>query len=67
MLPAEPLHAGAVRISHEFQPVTAVGGDFLHYFRYDRCRIPLRIGDQRQKSVAQAGATTPCGFFAAAN
>lgn len=32
MLPAEPLHAGAVMISHEFQPVAAVGGDFLDYF-----------------------------------
>jgi serine phosphatase RsbU (regulator of sigma subunit) len=32
MLPAESLRAGAVMISHEFQPVAAVGGDFLDYF-----------------------------------
>ena len=31
MLPAESLRAGAVMISHEFQPVAAVGGDFLDY------------------------------------
>jgi hypothetical protein len=27
MLPAESLRAGAVRISHEFQPIAAVAGD----------------------------------------
>jgi serine phosphatase RsbU (regulator of sigma subunit) len=32
MLPAEPLRAGGVSISHEFQPVAEVGGDFLDYF-----------------------------------
>ena len=32
MLPAESLRAGAVMISHEFQPVAAVGGDFPDYF-----------------------------------
>jgi hypothetical protein len=33
MLPAEALHAGTVTISHEFQPVATVGGDFLDYFQ----------------------------------
>ena len=33
MLPAHPLHAGSVSISHEFQPAAEVGGDYLDYFR----------------------------------
>jgi hypothetical protein len=32
ILPTEALHAGSIEISHEFQPVTAVGGDFLDDF-----------------------------------
>ena len=32
MLPSQPLHIGSVLISHEFQPVTEVGGDYLDYF-----------------------------------
>jgi len=32
MRPAESLRAGAVMISHEFQPVASVGGDFPDYF-----------------------------------
>jgi serine phosphatase RsbU (regulator of sigma subunit) len=32
MLPDEALHAGSVKISHAFQPVTEVGGDFFGLF-----------------------------------
>ena len=31
MLPTEALRSGTIRISHEFQPVAEVGGDFLDY------------------------------------
>lgn len=39
MLPSESLRAGAVTISHEFQPVAAAGGDFLDYLSADGCRL----------------------------
>ena len=32
MLPTDALHAGSIEICHEFQPMAAVGGDFLDYF-----------------------------------
>ena len=35
MLPAEVLCAGPVIITHEFQPVDIVGGDFVDYFPMD--------------------------------
>src|SRR6266705_5754529 len=58
MLPAEPLHAGAVMISHEFQPVTAVGGDFLDYFELTDGSIGLYLGDVTGKGL-------PAALFAA--
>src|ERR1700726_2990946 len=54
MLPAEPLRAGAVRISHEFQPVTAVGGDFLDYFELADGSIGLYLGDVSGKGLPAA-------------
>ena len=33
MFPVESLRTDSVRITHEFQPVAAVGGDFLDYFQ----------------------------------
>src|SRR5467141_2964388 len=54
MLPAEPLRAGAVRISHEFQPVAAVGGDFLDYFELADGSIGLYLGDVSGKGLAAA-------------
>src|SRR3984893_13992064 len=54
MLPAEPLRAGAVRISHEFQPVAAVGGDFLDYFELADGSIGLEGGDGAGKGLAAA-------------
>ena len=32
VLPSQPLHSDKVLISHEFQPVSEVGGDDLDYF-----------------------------------
>jgi Stage II sporulation protein E (SpoIIE) len=55
MLPAEPLRAGAVRISHEFQPVAAVGGDFLDYFELSDGSVGLYLGDvSGRKGLAAA-------------
>ena len=54
MLPAEPLRAGAVRISHEFQPVSAVGGDFLDYFQLSDGKIGLYLGDVSGKGLPAA-------------
>jgi hypothetical protein len=45
MLPVEPLRAGGVRISHEFQPIAEVGGDFLDYFEMTDGCIGLYLGD----------------------
>jgi sigma-B regulation protein RsbU (phosphoserine phosphatase) len=54
ILPAEPLRAGAVRISHEFQPVAAVGGDFLDYFELADGNVGLYLGDVSGKGLAAA-------------
>jgi sigma-B regulation protein RsbU (phosphoserine phosphatase) len=51
MLPAESLRAGAVTISHEFQPVAAVGGDFLDYFELTDNSIGLYLGDVSGKGL----------------
>lgn len=54
MLPGQPLRSGAVRISHEFQPVAAVGGDFLDYFEMADGSIALYLGDVSGKGLAAA-------------
>jgi phosphoserine phosphatase RsbU/P len=54
MLPAEPLRAGGVRISHEFQPVAEVGGDFLDYFELTDGCIGLYLGDVSGKGLPAA-------------
>src|SRR6266446_1902576 len=54
MLPTETLRAGAVRISHAFQPVAAVGGDFLDYFELSDGTIGLYLGDVAGKGLAAA-------------
>jgi len=54
MMPAEPLRVGAVRISHAFQPVAAVGGDFLDYFEMSDGSIGLYLGDVSGKGLAAA-------------
>ena len=54
MLPAESLRAGAVMISHEFQPVSAVGGDFLDYFQLLDGTIGLYLCDVSGKGLPAA-------------
>src|SRR5882672_12370506 len=54
MLPAESLRAGAVRISHEFQPIAAVGGDFLDYFELTDESVGLYLGDVSGKGLPAA-------------
>jgi serine phosphatase RsbU (regulator of sigma subunit) len=44
MMPAESLRVGVVMISHEFQPIAAVSGDFLDYFELTDGRIGLYLG-----------------------
>jgi serine phosphatase RsbU (regulator of sigma subunit) len=51
MLPADSLRAGTVTISHEFQPVAAVGGDFLDYFELTDNSIGLYLGDVSSKGL----------------
>jgi sigma-B regulation protein RsbU (phosphoserine phosphatase) len=54
MMPAEALRSGAVMISHEFQPLTAVGGDFLDYFRLTDGTSGLYLGDVSGKGLPAA-------------
>src|SRR5438552_7476042 len=54
MMPAESLRTGAVMISHEFQPIAAVGGDFLDYFELTDRRIGLYLGDVSGKGLPAA-------------
>jgi sigma-B regulation protein RsbU (phosphoserine phosphatase) len=54
MLPAESLRAGAVMISHEFQPLAAVGGDFLDYFELTDKSVGLYLGDVSGKGLPAA-------------
>ncbi|HKM67543.1 MAG TPA: SpoIIE family protein phosphatase [Candidatus Acidoferrum sp.] len=54
MLPAQPLRVAGVTISHEFQPVTEVGGDYLDYFKLSDDNIGLYIGDVSGKGLPAA-------------
>jgi phosphoserine phosphatase RsbU/P len=54
MLPAESLRTGNVRISHAFQPVTEVGGDFLDYFQLTDGCFGLYLGDVSGKGLPAA-------------
>lgn len=54
MLPTEALRAGAVMVSHEFQPIAAVGGDFLDYFQLTDGKIGLYLGDVSGKGLPAA-------------
>jgi sigma-B regulation protein RsbU (phosphoserine phosphatase) len=54
MLPAESLRAGAVMITHEFQPIAAVGGDFLDYFELTDETVGLYLGDVSGKGLPAA-------------
>lgn len=54
MLPSEALRAGSVTLSHEFQPMTAVGGDFLDYFQLPDGTMGLYLGDVSGKGLPAA-------------
>jgi sigma-B regulation protein RsbU (phosphoserine phosphatase) len=54
MMPVESLRAGGVMISHAFQPIAAVGGDFLDYFELTDGSIGLYLGDVSGKGLPAA-------------
>ncbi len=54
MLPPHPLRLNGVTISHEFQPVTEVGGDYLDYFKLSDETIGLYVGDVSGKGLPAA-------------
>jgi sigma-B regulation protein RsbU (phosphoserine phosphatase) len=54
MLPGQPLRTPNVVISHEFQPVTEVGGDYLDYFTLSDETVGLYIGDVSGKGLPAA-------------
>jgi len=54
MMPAHPLCHAGVTISHEFQPVTEVGGDYLDYFKLSDETIGLYVGDVSGKGLPAA-------------
>jgi hypothetical protein len=54
MLPAESLRTNGVRISHAFQRVTEVGGDFLDYFELTDGVLGLYLGDVSGKGLPTA-------------
>jgi phosphoserine phosphatase RsbU/P len=54
MLPSHPLHHCGIVISHEFQPVAEVGGDYLDYFVLSDGTIGLYLGDVSGKGLPAA-------------
>ncbi|HET8925463.1 MAG TPA: PP2C family protein-serine/threonine phosphatase [Candidatus Acidoferrum sp.] len=54
MMPSESLRSGVVTISHEFQPLAAVGGDFLDYFQLADGTVGLYLGDVSGKGLPAA-------------
>jgi len=54
MLPTESLRSGTVTISHKFQPMAAVGGDFLDYFQLPDGNVGLYLGDVSGKGLPAA-------------
>lgn len=54
MLPEHSLTAHGVSIHHEFQPVAAVGGDFLDYFELSDGTFGLYLGDVSGKGLPAA-------------
>jgi serine phosphatase RsbU (regulator of sigma subunit) len=51
MLPSHPLHEFDLIISHEFQPIEEVGGDYLDYFSLSDGTIGLYLGDVSARST----------------
>lgn len=54
MLPGQQLCVRGVSIHHEFQPVAAVGGDFLDYFELSDGTFGLYLGDVSGKGLPAA-------------
>jgi phosphoserine phosphatase RsbU/P len=54
MLPAHPLREFDIIISHEFQPIEEVGGDYLDYFSLSDGTIGLYLGDVSGKGLPAA-------------
>jgi hypothetical protein len=54
MLPLETFRTDSVVVSHEFQPVTDVGGDYLDYFALAEGTLGLSIGDVSGKGLPAA-------------
>jgi phosphoserine phosphatase RsbU/P len=54
MLPGQSLCTRGVIIHHEFQPVAAVGGDFLDYFELSDGTFGLYLGDVSGKGLPAA-------------
>ncbi|HXY00153.1 MAG TPA: SpoIIE family protein phosphatase [Candidatus Limnocylindrales bacterium] len=54
MLPAQPLHTRDVIVSHEFQPIDEVGGDYLDYFALSDGTIGIYLGDVSGKGLPAA-------------
>lgn len=54
MLPEQSLRNRGVSIHHEFQPVSAVGGDFLDYFELSDGTFGLYLGDVSGKGLPAA-------------
>jgi phosphoserine phosphatase RsbU/P len=52
--PSQPLHPPNVIVSHEFQPVTEVGGDYLDCFTLSDDNIGVYIGDVSGKGLPVA-------------
>jgi serine phosphatase RsbU (regulator of sigma subunit) len=51
MLPSQPLHSGAVVISHEFQPIAEVGGDYLDYFQLSDGSVGYTLAMCRERGL----------------
>jgi len=54
MLPEEALHTGCITISHAFQPMAEVGGDFLDYFELSDGTVGIYLGDVSGKGLPAA-------------
>jgi sigma-B regulation protein RsbU (phosphoserine phosphatase) len=54
MMPAESLHTNCVTISHAFQPMAEVGGDFLDYFELSDRTVGIYLGDVSGKGLPAA-------------
>ena len=54
MLPAGMLRAGQATVTHEFQPVDTVGGDFLDYFQLPDSSVGFYVGDVSGKGLPAA-------------